>query len=300
MGLRQRRRIGTGRTGVNRKAIGAAVIAGVLVVGGVSGLRLASAGEQAKASEIVVVDGQNFDIAGCEKLEINAGAVVCDGEPLAPEQEIGAAEAAAASAQALEDSCDQFAIDQAAADAEAAGAAEDGAAEEEGAAAAGMSKKAKKAVAKKYAKKMDKAEAAEKGAAKEEGAAEEGAAEEGAAEEGADAAVTDARAALLLACLDLSAAKAAAADAAGADAGAGDEDGAGDEAGAVTTRGQNLSGVRTPSAVGFQSPLSRLSEVSPAPEATAMMTKKRRMAIPITFTPLFRLFVGRCAPGCLP
>ena len=80
MRLRQRRRIGAGRTGVNRKAIGAAVIAGVLVAGGVTGLQLASAGEQAQASEIVVVDGQNFDIAGCEKLEINAGTVVCDGE----------------------------------------------------------------------------------------------------------------------------------------------------------------------------------------------------------------------------
>ena len=87
MRLRQRR-IGTGRSGVNRKAIGGAVIAGVLVVGGVSGLQLASAGEQAKAAEIVVIEGQNFDIAGCEKLEVNGGAVNCDGEQLAPEQEV--------------------------------------------------------------------------------------------------------------------------------------------------------------------------------------------------------------------
>ncbi|MEU4219300.1 hypothetical protein AB0F10_28515, partial [Actinoplanes sp. NPDC026623] len=124
MRLRQRRRTGGRSTGVNRKAIGGAVIAGVLVVGGVTGLQFASAGEQAKAAEIVVVDGQNFDIAGCEKLEINAGAVICDGEQLAPEQQMGAAEAAAASALALETACDQFAIDQAAAAAEAGGAAE--------------------------------------------------------------------------------------------------------------------------------------------------------------------------------
>lgn len=229
MRLRQRR-----GTGVNRKAIGAAVIAGVLVVGGVTGLQFASAGEATKAADIVVVDGQNFDVAGCEALEINVGAVICDGEELAPEQAMGAAEAATASAQALEDSCDQFAIDQAAAEQQAAGeeagGEKAGEAEAEEAAAAPKSKKAKRAIAKKYAKGMGEKEAAEQaGAAEEAGAAED--AEAGAAED-LDAAVTDARAALLVACLDLATAKGAAADAAG-DAGAGaDEEQGAEEQGA--------------------------------------------------------------------
>src|SRR5687767_5649204 len=114
-------------TGTNRKAIGAAVIAGVLGVGGLTGVRFASAGENTKADGIVVVDGQNFDVSQCAELEINGGEVICDGEPLAPVEEQGAAEAAAASAAALETACDQFAIDAAAAEEEAAGEEEAGA-----------------------------------------------------------------------------------------------------------------------------------------------------------------------------
>ncbi|PRY33128.1 hypothetical protein [Pseudosporangium ferrugineum] len=238
MRLRQRR-----GTGVNRKAIGAAVFAGVLVAGGITGLQFASAGEQTKAAEIVVVDGQNFDIAGCEKLEIDAGAVICDGEKLQPEQQMGANEAAAASAQALEESCDQFAIDQAAAAGEAAGDAgkeEAGNAGKEEAGAGGKaaaepkSKRVKRAIAKRWAKKMGEGEergagkAGDKGAA---GAGEQGdEAGQGNAED-LDAAVITAREGLLAACLTLADAKAAAGADAGDNAGA-DEAGADDNAGA--------------------------------------------------------------------
>jgi hypothetical protein len=44
-----------------------------------------------------------------------------------------------------------------------------------------------------------------------------------------------------------------------------------------------------PSVLGRQSALSRLSAVSPAPEATAMATKKRSTMIAMMVTPLFRL-----------
>jgi hypothetical protein len=227
-----RRRQGRGRgTGVNRKVVGAAVFAGVLAVGGVTGLQLASAGEQTKAADIVAVDGQNFDVSGCEALEINAGAVVCDGEELQPVEGVGAAEAAAASAAALETACDTFATDQAAADAEANGenagdqAGEEAGAEDQAGEKAGekahepMSKKIKRAIAEKYAGKI-----AEK--QKEKGE------EAGAAEEAGDgaAAVEDARQGLLTACLTLADAKAAEGDAGAGDAGAGDQAGADDQA----------------------------------------------------------------------
>jgi hypothetical protein len=200
MRLRQRR-----GTGINRKAIGAAVFAGVLVVGGVTGLQFASAGEAQRnnAAEIVVVDGQNFDIAGCEQLEINVGAVICDGQELEPEQDLGAAEEAGVAAQALEDSCDQFALDQQAAQDEAAGNDDQNAEEE----ADRKSKKVKRAIADKYLNGMEKAEKAEQEKAEKE------AAEKEKAEQEQDAAVDDARTALLVACLDLAEAKEAAGEA---------------------------------------------------------------------------------------
>ena len=68
MRTRQRRGIGG-----NRKAIGAAVFAGVLAVGGLTGVQFASAGENTKADGIVVVDGQQFDVSQCAELEINGG-----------------------------------------------------------------------------------------------------------------------------------------------------------------------------------------------------------------------------------
>lgn len=220
MRLRQRR-----GTGINRKAIGAAVFAGVLVVGGVTGLQFASAGEAQRnnAAEIVVVDGQNFDIAGCEQLEINVGAVICDGQELEPEQDLGAAEEAGVAAQALEDSCDQFALDQQAAQDEAAGNDDQNAEEE----ADRKSKKVKRAIADKYLNGMEKAEKAEREKAEKEAAEKEKAEQEKAEQEAAeqdngeenanqeeqDAAVDDARTALLVACLDLAEAKEAAGEA---------------------------------------------------------------------------------------
>src|ERR687893_2935698 len=110
----------------NRKAIGATVIAGVLVAGGITGVQHASAGENAaKVGDVVVVDGQQFNIADCDELEINGGTVICDGEELAPEEELGAGEEANAAAAALETACDEFAADQAAAAEEEAGAEEE-------------------------------------------------------------------------------------------------------------------------------------------------------------------------------
>ena len=132
MRLRQRR-----GTGVNRKAIGAAVFAGVLTLGGLAGVQLASAGTTTEAADVIVVDGQNFDVSQCKKLEINAGAVVCDGAKLAPQQDQGADQAAQASAVALEASCDQFAADAAAADQQAGAAGKGDAAAGKGDAAAG-------------------------------------------------------------------------------------------------------------------------------------------------------------------
>ena len=59
--MRQRRGIR-----VNRKAIGATVIAGVLVAGGITGVQFASASENTpKAADVVVVDGQQFNVADC-------------------------------------------------------------------------------------------------------------------------------------------------------------------------------------------------------------------------------------------
>jgi hypothetical protein len=71
MTLRQRR-----GTGVNRKAIAATVFAGVLVAGGITGDRFADAGTVAEAADVIVVDGQNFDISPCRKVDINGGEVL--------------------------------------------------------------------------------------------------------------------------------------------------------------------------------------------------------------------------------
>jgi hypothetical protein len=104
MRLRQRR-----STGHNRRAIGAAAIAGVLILAGATGMQFASAGVTGTATDIVVVDGEEFDVAGCDDLQINEGSVICDGEVLAPIDDLGAAEAVELGAAALEASCDVFA-----------------------------------------------------------------------------------------------------------------------------------------------------------------------------------------------
>jgi hypothetical protein len=115
MRLRQRR-----STGRNRRAIGAAAIAGVLVLAGATGMQFASAGViGSSSSDIVVVDGEEFDVAGCDDLQINDGSVICDGEALAPVDDLGAAEAAELGAAALEASCDVFAAGLAVAENEA-------------------------------------------------------------------------------------------------------------------------------------------------------------------------------------
>jgi colicin import membrane protein len=84
-------------------------MAGVLIVAGATGMRFASAGVTGTATDIVVVDGEEFDVAGCDDLQINEGSVICDGEVLAPVDDLGAAEAAELGAAALEASCDVFA-----------------------------------------------------------------------------------------------------------------------------------------------------------------------------------------------
>nr|MDT0659919.1 hypothetical protein [Micromonospora sp. DSM 115978] len=210
--MRQRR----GATGNNRRIIGAAVIAGVLGLAAVGGVQLASAGENAQAGGLVVVDGQRFDVSGCAELEINAGIVLCDGVELAPVADDEAD--ADAAALALEAACDQFAADQAAE--EAGGAAE------EDAEAPG-----------------DTGSAGTRAAVGEDAAGEDAADEDAAGE---DPAVTQAREALLAACLELADAKATAEEAAGEDAGAGedaaeeedavDEDAAGEDADTHTVR----------------------------------------------------------------
>ena len=168
-----------------RKTVGAVIVAGVLVATGITGVQLASAGTEAKAADLVSVDGQQFDVSQCTELQVNAGSVVCDGEELAPVEAQAPGDAAADAAVALEAACDQFAADVAAAGGDDAGQEAEEAAEDPAAA-----KAENKAQAKKWAKVLRKAAAAagkgtaEKGAAGK-GAAGKGAAEEGAAEEGA-------------------------------------------------------------------------------------------------------------------
>src|SRR4051794_27441246 len=111
MRLRQRR-----STGTNRRAVGAVVIAGVLVAGGVTGVQFANASTTTKAADIIVVDKQKFDVSNCTALEVDGKNVLCDGKALAPlaaGQDDNAA--AQASALALEAACDTFAADAAAA-----------------------------------------------------------------------------------------------------------------------------------------------------------------------------------------
>jgi len=68
-----------------RKAIGAVVVGGVLVAAGLAGVQLASASTTPKAADVITVEGQQFDVSQCTKLEIKAADVLCDGEKLAPE-----------------------------------------------------------------------------------------------------------------------------------------------------------------------------------------------------------------------
>jgi colicin import membrane protein len=260
---RQRRNIGT-----NRKAIGAALIAGVLVVGGVTGVRFANASTNTEAAGVIVVDGQQFDVGDCEELEVNAGDVVCDGTKLEPVRDKGADAAAQASAVALEAACDQFAADAAAAENEGgagdeagdAGDAPGGAGEKQGGAAAGQGagkdKAAAKAAAKKWANALkSQRQASRDNAGQGKGAQDKGAQGKGGAGKGAAGAgdedlaanVVDAQRALLQACLLLADAKGAAGDAGDAgdqadDQGAGGADdqaddeqagGANDQQGAV-------------------------------------------------------------------
>src|SRR5690349_12433484 len=104
MRLRQRR-----GTGTNRKAIGAVVVAGVLVAGGLTGVQFANASTTStKAADIIVVDGQKFDVSRCTQLEVNGKDVLCDGKKLAAQaDQQGQNGAAQASAVALEAACDQ-------------------------------------------------------------------------------------------------------------------------------------------------------------------------------------------------
>jgi len=247
-----RSRAGRGTQGNRRKAIGAVVIGGVLVAAGLTGVQLASASTTPTAADIVTVDGQQFDVSQCEKLEVNGGEVICDGEQLAPEQAQNANDAALASAQALEAACDTFAADVVAAEGQNAedqnaqdqNAEEQAAADQAAAEANAAKSKAEiKKSAKKWAKAMDAAdeqEAADGAAAEDEnaGAAEDenaGAAEDenaGAADDAAAAdaaeAVTTAQGSLLQACLTLAQIKAVAAG-----AGAADDQQAGEEQGAA-------------------------------------------------------------------
>src|SRR5690242_3289484 len=87
-------------SGNRRKTIGAVVVAGVVVAMGVTGLQLASASTDPKAVNLVSVDGQQFDVSKCADVQVNGGAVVCDGEPLAPVEQQAPGDAAAASAAA--------------------------------------------------------------------------------------------------------------------------------------------------------------------------------------------------------
>ena len=238
-----------------RKTIGAVAVAGVLLATGLTGVQLASAGTEAKAAEVINVDGQQFDVSQCGELAINAGAVVCDGEELAPIEEQDAGDAAAAAAQALEAACDQFVADIAAAGDERAGGDEqaggeeqagddqqagDGAAAGEQGKSAAQAKKERRALAKKWAKAM---KAAGKGNANGKGKGNANGRGKGngngAGQEGGDAAdaVADAQQGLLQACLTLADAKAAAAG----DAGAGDDAGQG-EAGQDEQAGQDEAG----------------------------------------------------------
>ena len=208
-----------GTQGNHRKTIGAVVVGGVLVAAGLTGVQFASASTTPKAADLISVDGLQFDISQCQKLEINGPDVLCDGEKLAPEQEQNAGDAALASAQALEAACDTFAADSAAAAGQNAGdqAAGDQAAEDP--AAAGEQSAATKAAIKKAAKKWTKAMKAAD-AADDKGAADD----QAAVPADAAAAVTSAQQSLLQACLTLADIKAV--------AGAGDAGGADDQAGA--------------------------------------------------------------------
>lgn len=106
MNLRQRRAYRR-TSGTSRTTVGALVISGVLVAAGLTGVGLASAQENTTAAGVVVIEGQEFDVSACETLEIAAGEVLCDGEPIAPVENGAEAEAA------LEAACDEFALGQA-------------------------------------------------------------------------------------------------------------------------------------------------------------------------------------------
>jgi hypothetical protein len=127
--MRPRRRAYRGTQNNRRKTVGAVVVAGVLVAGGLAGVQIASASTNTEAGNLVTVDGQQFDVSACAKLEINGGAVICDGKELQPVQSQDAQDAALASAQALDAACDQFAADEAAAGGAQAGGAQAGGAQ---------------------------------------------------------------------------------------------------------------------------------------------------------------------------
>jgi hypothetical protein len=89
-----------------RRAIGAAAITGVLLIGGGATVQFADASTRSNL-DVVSVNGERFDISDCDDVEINDDNVICDDELLAP---IGAdaAEAAELAADALSASCDAF------------------------------------------------------------------------------------------------------------------------------------------------------------------------------------------------
>ncbi|GGK22477.1 hypothetical protein GCM10010124_13750 [Pilimelia terevasa] len=90
-----------------RRVISAAVVAGVLGVSGVATVQFANASVNKAGSNILSLNGQDFDVSNCADVRLNDGAVACDGRVLAP-QDANAEELARAAAEALSDSCDIF------------------------------------------------------------------------------------------------------------------------------------------------------------------------------------------------
>jgi hypothetical protein len=210
MGLRVYRR-SQGIQGNRRKAIGALVVVSVLVAAGLTGVQLASATTTSTAPNVIVVNGQQFNVSGCAQLEINGDKVICDGEQLAPEQDQDDNAAALASAQALEESCDQFAADVQAVEDGQNGEDQQNADEQK---TAEEARAERKRLAKKWSAAMDAAE--EKQNAQDPNAQDPNAQDPNAQdpnagdEDAASAAVASAQATLLQACLALADAKEAA------------------------------------------------------------------------------------------
>jgi hypothetical protein len=206
--MRLRKRRGTGG---NRKAIGAAVIVGVLVVAGATGVQFASASENSRGSAagLVEVDGQRFDVSQCRELQIDGGTVICDGEELDPVQDMGAAEAAQLSADALEASCDVFATNLAAAQQEADQQGDSAGSTKAGKAATQATGKSAKAAVKAQRKALKDMAAQDAADGRDAAGAQDAAdaADDAAAAD--DQALQDAQFALLEACVNLANAKTA-------------------------------------------------------------------------------------------